>query len=462
MNDTDNPGSRARALTDAMERAEYRRVPISELVRWERNPRTITEADAERLATGISAVETWGADVLVQAGTNRVIGGHLRLLAAERLGLEAVPCKILDVDDARADELALLDNRAAEFAEWEPSGLRAILEELAPERRAAVGWNEAELVTFLAGFAPPETEEEDPPEPPKKPRTRPGDLWLLGDHRLLCGDCRESADVAYLVGSDEVAVAFTSPPYSSQRRYDEESGFRPIPPDGYLDWWDAVQANVRDHLAEDGSFFVNIKPHSDGLDTALYVLDLVAAMVRRWDWHFAAELCWERSGVPGKAWRRFKNQFEPVYQFALGEWKFRPDAVRVASDSVPTYSPENHLSDGLHDGTAGRAGKGWANAPPGFAYPGNRLRPFGSGSGVGHPAGFPVGLPMFFVRAYSDLGDAVFDPFVGSGTTIIACENESRRGLGMEVSPDYCDLVLARWEALTGQRAKRARKARTK
>ena len=69
---------------------------------------------------------------------------------------------------------------------------------------------------------------------------------------------------------------------------------------------------------------------------------------------------------------------------------------------------------------------------------------------------------MFFVRAYSDLGDAVFDPFVGSGTTIIACENESRRGLGMEVSPDYCDLVLARWEALTGQRAKRARKARTK
>ena len=132
-------------------------------------------------------------------------------------------------------------------------------------------------------------------------------------HRLLCGDCRDSASVKRLC-PEKINGVFTSPPYAEQRK----KQYGGVPADKYVGWWEAVQANVRRVLAEDGSFFVNIKPHADGLDTSLYVFDLVCAMVRLHGWHFATEFCWERIGVPKSVSRRFKNQFEPIYQFALG------------------------------------------------------------------------------------------------------------------------------------------------
>lgn len=444
------------ALAAEIDGSEYARIRLDDLVAWDRNPRQGMDAGSDRLASTIGAVG-WGSDVLVQKSTRRVIGGHLRILAARKLGLEVVPCKLLDVDDARADELALADNRAAEFAAWEPEGLAGILEELDPARRADLGWSTGDLEALLAEIAPPKPPPaaKDPREVPDQ-RVEPGDLWTLGNHRLLCGDAREPADVARLCDGVPIAVAFTSPPYASQRKYDEQTGFRPIAPDDYSEWWEAIQANVSEHLAPDGSFFVNIKPHSAGVHTSLYVFDLVVAMVRRWGWTFAEELCWERIGMPGKPRRRFKNQFEPVYQFARGDWKFRPAAVRHPSERVRTYSPDNHWSSGLNDGTAGESGAGWADgATQGLAYPGNRLPCLGSGSGVGHTASFPAGLPAFFLRAYSDPEDVVFDPFSGSGSTIVACEDEGRRGLGMEISPAYCDMTLDRWERLTGKRAKK-------
>ena len=106
----------------------------------------------------------------------------------------------------------------------------------------------------------------------------------------------------------------------------------PIPPDAYVEWFAPVAANVATHLAVDGSWFVNIKPAADQLDTDLYVLDLVIAHVRRWGWHFATEFCWERHGVPKGVTRRFKNQFEPIYQFARSNWKIRPDHVKHRLD----------------------------------------------------------------------------------------------------------------------------------
>ncbi len=157
-------GSRIQELAADIEQAEYARIPIAELVPWDRNPRTQMEEGSKRLATTIRTVG-WGADVLVQKGSRRIIGGHLRLLAAQKLGLDVVPCKLLDVDDELADEIALADNRAAEFAAWEPKGLAALLEELEPSHRTAIGWNEAELGRLLAELAPPTT----PPPPPGPP-----------------------------------------------------------------------------------------------------------------------------------------------------------------------------------------------------------------------------------------------------------------------------------------------------
>ena len=237
-------------------------------------------------------------------------------------------------------------------------------------------------------------------------------------------------------------------------QYDESSGFKPIPPDEYVEWFSDVASNVRAILAADGSWCVNIKPHSDGLDTSLYVMDLVLAHARQWGWHFASEFCWERNGVPGKPARRLKNQYEPVFQFATGEWKFRPQNVMHASDNVPTYSKDNQWSSGLAD-VAGSSGKGWANKPKeGKAYPGNRLPPFPiKESAGGHGAVFPIGLPTFFVNLFTDKDDHVYEPFSGSGTTIIACEQTGRVCHAIELSPAYVDVAVKRWQSFTGKAA---------
>jgi len=247
------------------------------------------------------------------------------------------------------------------------------------------------------------------------------------------------------VSTEKVNGAFTSPPYAEQRK--EQYGGVPV--DKYVDWWEPVQANVQSVLAADGSFFVNIKPNCNGLDRELYVMDLVIAHVRQWGWHLAEEFCWERSGVPQQVVRRFKNQFEPVYQLALGPWKIRPSNVQHASGNVPIAMGKGKGGD---TNAARRQGKCSAvrdNAiTPGVAYPGNRISPGVAGEALGHPAAFSVGLPSFFIKAFSDEGDRWLDPFLGSGTTLVACETLGRIGHGIEIAPQYVAVTLERMKGM--------------
>jgi site-specific DNA-methyltransferase (adenine-specific)/site-specific DNA-methyltransferase (cytosine-N4-specific) len=287
-----------------------------------------------------------------------------------------------------------------------------------------------------------------------------------------------------LIGDGTVNVAFTSPPYAEQRDYDKSSGFCPVSPDVYVEWFAPAAANVARHLAPDGSWFVNVKPSCDGLDTSLYVFDLVIAHVREWGWHFATEFCWERSGVPKSVTQRFKNQFEPVYQFARDRWKMRPDAVRHFSENVPQAGGAGSGQtswkgvQGDHGGVVVNSFGGvkkrrngtsqkmsdvqGSNSAPGIgigigmAYPGNRLPTFSfTHDATGHAASFPVGLPEFFCKAFSDPGDAILDPFLGAGSTLIAAERSGRIGFGCEISPAYCDVTIERWQDLTGGKASR-------
>lgn len=432
-------------------------VSPSELKPWAKNPRKNDEAVGP-VARSIEA-HGFGAPIVARRATGEVIAGHTRLKAALKLGLSAVPVRYLDLTERQARTLALADNRLGELAQWDDAGLAELLQGMEPDEQVLAGWDAGEMQELLMQVnGPPDVVEDEVPEPPKVPVTKPGDVWLLGRHRLLCGDCRVAADVERACGGARVNLAFTSPPYASQRKYDESSGFRPIPPDDYVSWFEPVQANVRSVLADDGSWFVNIKACADGLDTSLYVIDLVSAHVRQWGWHFATEFCWERSGMPKQVTQRFRNQFEPIYQFALGRWRMRPDAVMHKSDHVPVpFGP------GAGETTWGnrRQGKGGNTVLPnaieqGLAYPGNRLPTYGNGEAHGHAGAYPVGLPSFFLRAYTDESDTAFDPFIGSGTTLIAAEQLGRRCFGIEISPAYCDVIVERWQNLTGQKAKRA------
>ena len=277
------------------------------------------------------------------------------------------------------------------------------------------------------------------------------DAKPVGGHRILCGNAATSADVEVVLAGERANVVFTSPPYASQRAYDKASGFKPIRPDEYVDWYRNIAANVMVALADDGSYFMNIKEHCEDGQRHLYVKDLTIAHVRQWGWRFVDEFCWTRQGVPGTWLNRFKNGWEPVFHFTRSvKIKFRPDEVRHPSDDVYSYSPDNPKS---------KSGSGLLSNPgtgaDGMALPNNVLHVPTGGQRTSdeHAAAFPVGLPEFFVNAFSDPGDIVLDPFMGSGSTLIAAEKKGRRALGIEISPAYCDVIVARWQKVTGKRA---------
>jgi DNA modification methylase len=357
-------------------------------------------------------------------------------------------------------------------------------------------------------------------------------------HLLFCGDCRDPQSWQKLLdaGADLPIVVFTSPPYASQRKYDEASEFRPIPPEEYSDWWDAVQAGVRDVLAADGSFFVNIKEHCEDGDRHIYCKELLVRHVREWGWRWIEEYAWTHGGTPRAVVNRFKNGWEPVWHLVLGEaFRFRPDAVRheyhpdQTGTRVESYGGghpcDKDCLDGQNRTAARKAGRpdktfkfrpqavrhevdpsaipdwgathpcqeGGVSAQPGgrnyeaskqdrkrrkqigsnaklqgssaggrmihevvaehsaevgLAYPSNVLSVGRNREALGHGAAFPVALPTFFVRAYSDPYDTIADPFMGSGSTAIAAAQEGRFSLGIEISPKYMDVIrrrITRW-----------------
>lgn len=431
-------------------------LPTAQLIPYARNARTHSDQQVAQIAGSIQ--EFGFCNPVLVDGQNGIIAWHGRVMAAQLLKMEKVPClRLPHLTDAQKRAYILADNRIALSSGWDEAMLANELSDLHADDFdiALLGFDADELTKLLALDDTPVTSgeivEDEVPEPPADPITKPGDLWLLGDHRLLCGDSTKVEDVARLTAGATINIAFTSPPYASQRKYDESSGFKPIPPDEFVEWFAPIAANVKQHLAADGSWFVNIKEHCEDGQRSLYVKDLTIAHVRQWSWMLVDEFVWKRGGVPGKWSNRFKNQWEPVFHFSVNpQIKLRHEHVMHASDGAFEYSPDNPKSKTGFFSNKGRNDI----AKQGMALPGNVLE---IGTEVKmtevHSAPFPVGLPSFFIKAFTDAGDNVYEPFCGSGTTLIAAEQLNRKCYGIEISHAYCDVIVKRWENLTGKKA---------
>jgi DNA modification methylase len=377
------------------------------------------------------------------------------VLAAQQLGLADLPVMVArGWSEAQIRAYLLADNKLALNAGWDTATLALELGDLNAMGfdLALTGFRDAEIADLMSAPATAaedseanaEPDADDPadadPEPPRAAVTRPGDLWQLGEHRLLCGDSTDAVAVARLMGSDRAALLFTSPPYGNQRNYTT----------GGIGDWDmlmrGVFARLPDVMAPDGQVMVNLGLiHRDGEWQPYWqgwIEWMRAEGWRRFGWY-----TWDQGpGLPGDWNGRLAPSFEFVFHFNR--------TARQANKIIPCRwaGHVNSEKGGLRakDGTVGE----WTHAGQGvqeMRIPDNVLRITrhkARGIETEHPAVFPVKLPEFLMLAYADEGDVVFEPFGGSGTTLLAGQRTGRRVRAMELAPEYVDLAIARWRML--------------
>ena len=427
---------------------DYRKVET--LIPYARNPRTHSDAQVAKIAASIVEYG-WTNPVLVD-GDNGVIAGHGRLAAARKLGLDEVPViELGHLTPAQKRAYVISDNRLALDAGWDEELLALELAELseAGYDLALTGFDESEIEALLApeatdakSDADAEDAADDVPEAPTVPVSRTGDIWVLGKHRLICGDATDAQVVATLMQGEAAALCFTSPPYGNQRDY--TSG-------GIADW-DGLMRGVFASLpmATSGQVLVNLGLiHRD--NEVVPYWDGWLAWMRTQGWRRFAWYVWDQGpGMPGDWAGRFAPSFEFVFHFNR--------ASRKPNKIVPCKhaGQESHLrADGSSTAMRSKDGEvgGWTHKgqpTQDTRIPDSVIRVMRHkgkiGQDIDHPAVFPVALPEFVIEAYTDAGDIVFEPFGGSGTTMLAAERTGRICCSVEIAPQYVDVAIKRFQ----------------
>ena len=433
---------------------EYRQVEA--LIPYARNPRTHSDEQVAKIAASIVEYG-WTNPVLVD-GDNGIIAGHGRLAAARKLGLEQVPViELAHLSPTQKRAYVISDNRLALDAGWNEELLALELAELseAGYDLALTGFDDTEIEAFLSEEVVSDDADEEQdvseddkpdaadevPDAPVVPVSRTGDVWAIGPHRLICGDAADRDVVATLMQGGQARLCFTSPPYGNQRDY--TSG-------GIADW-DGLMRGVFASLpmADDGQVLVNLGLiHRD--NEVIPYWDAWLGWMRTQGWRRFAWYVWDQGpGMPGDWAGRFAPSFEFVFHFNR--------ASRKPNKIVPCKhaGQESHLrADGSSTAMRGKDGQvnGWTAAgqpTQDFRIPDSVIRVMRHkgkiGQDIDHPAVFPVALPEFVIEAYTDAGDIVFEPFGGSGTTMLAAQRTARVCRTVEIAPEYVDVAIKRF-----------------
>jgi DNA modification methylase len=384
--------------------------PVARLIPYARNPRR-NDGAVTRMC---EAIREFGFRIPVVARSDgTVVDGHLRLKAAQQLGLDEVPVALADdLSEAQIKAFRLLANRSAAWAEWDDELLTLELQDLqdAGYDLGLTGFDVAELRSLLDDVpATGLTDENVVPETPVEPLTKPGDLILLGSHRLLCGDATRAEDVARLLDGVRPHLMVTDPPYGVD--YDpswrNDAGVSAtkrtgrVANDDRADWRDAWAL-----FPGDVAYVWHAAVHATTVAESLVAcgFELRAQIVwsknrfalSRGDYHWQHEPCWYA-----------------VRKGARSHWQGARDQSTLWSIAA----------SGAED----------AATPHGTQKPVEAMR---------RP-----------IVNNSARGDTLYEPFCGSGTTLIAAETVGRVCLAMELDPAWCDVIAERWQAFTGRTA---------
>ena len=241
-----------------------------------------------------------------------------------------------------------------------------------------------------------------------------------------------------------VDLVVTSPPYADRRK----NAYGGVTSDKYVDWFTPLAKEIKRVLKDDGSFFLNIKPHCVDGERDLYVMKLVIALREQVGLRFVDEFSWTRLGVPGKFKGRFKNAFEPVYHFSkTKDFKHFPYEVAKPAKEISLARYKRKICGHADNGSGFGVHK---EIKCKVALPSNHLHiPQKSNQytmQAKHPAVYPIELPEFFIKAFSEQNDVVLDPFSGSGTTSVAASRNLRNSIAIERDGEYLNLSIERIE----------------
>lgn len=384
---------------------------VKDLIPYARNARTHSEEQIERVARSIK--EFGFLNPIIISSDNGILAGHCRVLAAQKLGLEKIPCVLeTHLSDAQKRAYILADNKLALDAGWDEELLRLEFEEL---RGGAIdleltGFSLDEINDILGqDDLSTNVEEQELPEPPTDPVTKLGDTWLLGNHRLMCGDSTKTSDILILMGNSIADLWLTDPPYNLsykgrtkdrltiQNDSMDDQSFREFLCDAY--------ARAFDVLRDGGVFYIF---HSDTeAFNFQYALRANGLRLRKC-------LVWVKNNMT------MGTEYRGMHEPCLYGWK---------GDAPHCWNNDNSQTTVLN-----------------FKRPSvNDL----------HPTMKPVDMLEYLIKNSTNRDDIVLDSFSGSGSTLVACERTGRIARCMELDPKYCDVIIKRWQDYTGQKAYR-------
>lgn len=402
-------------------------VRIADLKPYDKNARTHSPEQIKQIAASIKEFGfTNPVIVSREKGELLLIAGHGRIIAASLLGMTDVPAVVLTgLTEAQRRALVLSDNKLALNAGWDEALLAAELLSLqdVPDLLALTGFSDKEIDGLLGG-AVGLTDEDAVPEPPPTPISVLGDMWLLGGHRVLCGDSTSPEDVALLMGGDKADMVFTDPPYgvsigdknkmlnSVQKagRCVENIKSDTLKPDDLKIILLAAFKNAREVMNNCCAVYV-CSPQGGGLGMMMMMMMMEAGLEIR---HV---LNWIKNQPTFSLGRLdYDYQHEPI----LFTWKKSHKKIMAGEHRTSCWFIDKPRESKLH------------------------------------PTMKPVAIPENAILNSSDSGDLVLDIFGGAGSTLIAAEKTGRRCRMMELDPKYVDVIVKRWQEFTGKEATHA------
>jgi DNA modification methylase len=390
--------------------------PVAKLIPYARNARTHSEEQVAQIAASIA--EFGFTNPILTGADGVIVAGHGRLAAAQKLAMELVPVVVLEhLSPTQRRALVIADNRIAENAGWDETMLRVEIEALQLDDfdMSLTGFDADALAELMAGGSGDDssnTDDDTVPEVQETPISRTGDVWLLGPHRLLCGDSTLAESYAQLLQGKEVDMVFTDPPYNVNYANTAKDKMR-----------GKNRAILNDNLGDGFYDFLlaALTPTVANCRGAIYVamssseLDVLQSAFREAGGKWSTFVIWAKNTFTmGRS--DYQRQYEPILYGWPEGGKHHWCGDRNQSDVWQIKKPHK-----------------------------NDL----------HPTMKPVELVERAIRNSSRPGNSVMDPFGGSGTTLIAAEKTGRVGRMIELDPKYVDVIVRRWQDWTGKQATR-------